>query len=152
MEVLSIRPTLVLRDYMHTPDAYTRVLQALRELTSDRLFIVFGCGGDRDRGKRPIMGRIAADLTDLAIITTDNPRSEDPLDICRDITEEMDPGSFEVILDREEAIDYTLREARPGDVVLLAGKGHETYQDVAGEHISFDEAAIVAARTGGAMQ
>lgn len=152
MEVLSSRPTLVLRDYMHTPDAYTRVLQALRELTSDRLFIVFGCGGDRDRGKRPIMGRIAANLTDLAIITTDNPRSEDPIDICRDITEGMDPGSYEVILDREEAIDFTLREARPGDVVLLAGKGHETYQDVAGEHISFDEAAIVAARTRGAMR
>lgn len=98
------------------------------------------------------MGRIAADLTDVAIITTDNPRSEDPRDICRDITEGMDPNSYEVILDREEAIDFTLREARQGDVVLLAGKGHETYQDIAGEHIAFDEAAIVAARTSGAVR
>jgi len=152
MEVLSSQPPLVLRDYMHTPDAFTRVLQALRALTSDRLFIVFGCGGDRDRGKRAIMGRIAAESSDLAIITTDNPRSEDPADICRDITAGMDPGSYEVILDREEAIDFALREARPGDVVLLAGKGHETYQDVAGERIPFDEAAIVAARTGGAVR
>ncbi len=144
MEALSRRPVLVLRDYMHTPDAYTRVLDALRELTTGRLFIVFGCGGDRDRGKRPLMGRIAGELADLAVITTDNPRTEDPVDICHDIVEDMPTGSYRVILDREEAIHFTLGEASPGDVVLLAGKGHETYQDIAGERVPFDEAAVVA--------
>jgi UDP-N-acetylmuramoyl-L-alanyl-D-glutamate--2,6-diaminopimelate ligase len=149
MEVLSERPVLVLRDYMHTPDAYTRVLETLAGLSEGALYILFGCGGDRDRGKRPMMGRIAARYSDLAIITTDNPRSEDPSDICADITRGMPPGSYKVVLDREEAIDFVLHEAEPGDVVVLAGKGHETYQDIAGERIPFDEAAIVRARTAG---
>ncbi|NNK48205.1 MAG: UDP-N-acetylmuramoyl-L-alanyl-D-glutamate--2,6-diaminopimelate ligase, partial [Gemmatimonadetes bacterium] len=149
MEILARRPTLVLRDYMHTPDAYARVLDTLSGLTAGRLYIVFGCGGDRDRGKRPLMGQIAARHTDLAIITTDNPRSEAPADICADITEGMPPGSYRVILDREEAIDFTLGLAGPGDVVVLAGKGHETYQDIRGERVPFDEAAIVRALTAG---
>ena len=145
MEVLSERPVLVLRDYMHTPDAYTRVLETLAGLAEGGLYIVFGCGGDRDRGKRSVMGQIAARYSDLAVITTDNPRSEDPSDICADITGGMPPGSYQVVLDREEAIDFVLGEAGPGDVVVLAGKGHETYQDIAGERIPFDEAAIVSA-------
>ncbi len=150
MEMLADEPVLVLRDYMHTPDAYTRVLQTLAsQAGSGRLFIVFGCGGDRDRAKRPLMGRIAAQYTDLAIITTDNPRSEDPSDICADITRDMPPDSYRIVLDREEAIDLVLREAVPGDIVLLAGKGHETYQDIAGQRVPFDEAAIVSARTVG---
>ena len=149
MEVLAKRPALVLRDYMHTPDAYTRVLETLAGLTEGNLYIVFGCGGDRDRAKRPVMGQIAARHTALAVITTDNPRSEDPADICADVVGGMPAGSYRVILDREEAIDFTLRQAGPGDVVVLAGKGHETYQDVAGQRIPFDEAAIVRARTVG---
>ena len=149
MEVLSERPALVLRDYMHTPDAYIRVLETLAGLTEGALYIVFGCGGDRDRGKRPLMGRIAAQYSELAVITTDNPRSEDPADICADITRGMPPGSYQIVLDREDAIDFVLHEAGPGDVVVLAGKGHETYQDIAGERIPFDEAAIVSARTAG---
>jgi UDP-N-acetylmuramoyl-L-alanyl-D-glutamate--2,6-diaminopimelate ligase len=149
MERLAERPALVLRDYMHTPDAYERVLGTLAALTSGKLYVVFGCGGDRDRAKRPVMGEIAARLTDLAVLTTDNPRSEDPAQICRDIAAGMPGGSFRVILDREQAIDFALDIARPGDVILLAGKGHETYQDIGGERIPFDEAAIVAARTGG---
>jgi len=132
---------------MHTPDAYERVLSTLRSLTDGQLLMVFGCGGDRDRAKRPVMGKIAARLTDMAILTTDNPRSEDPADICEDISRGMPEGSYRVILDREQAIGYALSVARPGDVVLLAGKGHETYQDVAGERIPFDEAGIVAALT-----
>jgi UDP-N-acetylmuramoyl-L-alanyl-D-glutamate--2,6-diaminopimelate ligase len=143
MEVLADGPVLVLRDYMHTPDAYTQVLKTLAGLADGRLYIVFGCGGDRDRAKRPVMGQIAARHADLAVITTDNPRSEDPAAICADITRGMPAGSFRVILDREEAIEFTLRKAEPGDVVLLAGKGHETYQDIAGERTPFDEAAIV---------
>ncbi len=149
MEVLSSADTLVLRDYMHTPDAYERVLRTLRGLVTGRLFIVFGCGGDRDRGKRPVMGRIAAELSDLAVITTDNPRSEAPLDICDDVTVDMPVGSYRVILDREEAIGFALGQAASGDIVVLAGKGHETYQEVAGERIPFDEADIVAGLTTG---
>ncbi len=145
MEVLAEGPVVVLRDYMHTPDAYTLVLGTLSELTAGRLTIVFGCGGDRDRGKRPLMGEIAARYTDLAVITTDNPRSEDPAAICADITAGMPGDSYEVVLDREEAIALAIERSGPGDVVLLAGKGHETYQDVAGEKIPFDEAAIVRA-------
>ncbi len=149
MEILSDGPVLVLRDYMHTPDAYTRVLSALAELSEGRLFVVFGCGGDRDRGKRPLMGELAARHTDLAVITTDNPRSEDPAAICADITAGMPDGSFRVILDREEAIQFAIGSASHGDVVVLAGKGHETYQDVAGEKIPFDEASIVRSLTVG---
>ncbi len=149
MEILANAPSLVLRDYMHTPDAYTRVLETLRGLTEGNLYIVFGCGGDRDRGKRPQMGQIAARLADMAVLTTDNPRSEDPSDICDDIARGMPADSYRVILDREEAIDFTLRAAEPGDVVVLAGKGHETYQDIAGERIPFDEATIVRVRTTG---
>ena len=149
MERLAERPALVLRDYMHTPDAYERVLGTLASLAPGKLYVVFGCGGDRDRAKRPAMGTIAARLTDLAVLTTDNPRSEDPAHICRDIAAGMPEGSYRVILDREEAIDHVLDIARPGDVILLAGKGHETYQDMGGERIPFDEAAIVAARTAG---
>ena len=95
------------------------------------------------------MGSIAGDLTDLALITTDNPRSEDPVDICRDVVRDMPSGSYRIVLDREEAIHQVLDTAEPGDVVLLAGKGHETYQEIAGERLPFDEAAIVAARLGG---
>jgi UDP-N-acetylmuramoyl-L-alanyl-D-glutamate--2,6-diaminopimelate ligase len=149
MEVLSERPVLVLRDYMHTPDAYIRVLETLAGLAEGALYIVFGCGGDRDRGKRPLMGRIAARYSELAVITTDNPRSEDPSDICADITRGMPAGSYQIVLDREEAIDFVLHQAGPGDVVVLAGKGHETYQDIAGERIPFDEATIVSAHTAG---
>jgi len=147
MEKLADHPVLVLRDYMHTPDAYERVLGTLGSLAEGRLYVVFGCGGDRDRAKRPVMGEIAARLTDLAILTTDNPRSEDPADICADISQGMPEGSYQVILDRKEAIGHVLGIARPGDVVLLAGKGHETYQDIAGQRIPFDEAGIVASLT-----
>ncbi len=139
---LGMEPGLV----AERPDAYTRVLETLAGLTEGNLYIVFGCGGDRDRGKRPVMGRIAARHTALAVITTDNPRSEDPSNICADVTRDMPAGSYRVILDREEAIDFALRESGSGDVVVLAGKGHETYQDIAGERIPFDEAAIVRAR------
>ena len=149
MEVLADLPVLVLRDYMHTPDAYTRVLRTLAGLAEGRLYIVFGCGGDRDRAKRPAMGQIAARHADLSVVTTDNPRSEDPAAICADITRGMPADSFRVILDREEAIEFTLGKAEPGDVVVLAGKGHETYQDIAGQRIPFDEAAIVRACTAG---
>ena len=146
LEMLSEHPT-VLRDYAHTPDALERALDAVRPFTRGRLITVFGCGGDRDRGKRPVMGRIAQERADVVIVTSDNPRTEDPERILDDIVAGMDPGArtAERIEDRHAAIERALRAADPEhDVVLLAGKGHETYQIRGTTKLPFDEKAIVA--------
>jgi UDP-N-acetylmuramoyl-L-alanyl-D-glutamate--2,6-diaminopimelate ligase len=143
MERIAEVPCVVLRDYAHTPDALERALTTLRPLTGGRLIVVFGCGGDRDRGKRAIMGRIAAELSDLAIATSDNPRTEDPGTIIDDIERGMGGMPHLRITDRLAAIHTALNEARRGDTVLLAGKGHETYQIIGTEKIPFDEREIV---------
>jgi UDP-N-acetylmuramoyl-L-alanyl-D-glutamate--2,6-diaminopimelate ligase len=143
MERLADTPFIVLRDYAHTPDAYQRVFSMLQPLVAGRLFILFGCGGERDKGKRPIMGRIAAEHADRVIVTSDNPRREDPEQIINDIVREMPAGSYDRIPDREEAIAAALRMARPGDTVLLVGKGHETYQVEGTTYRHFDERDIV---------
>jgi UDP-N-acetylmuramoyl-L-alanyl-D-glutamate--2,6-diaminopimelate ligase len=143
MELLTETPCVVLRDYAHTPDALERALATLRPLTSGRLVVVFGCGGDRDRGKRPLMGRIAAELADVAIVTSDNPRTEDPGAIIDDIEQGMGGVEHLRIPDRLTAIHTALDQARAGDTLLLAGKGHETYQVLGTEKVPFDERAIV---------
>ena len=134
----------VLRDYAHTPDALARVLRTLRPVTQGRLITLFGAGGDRDRGKRPEMGAVAQQLADVAIVTSDNPRTENPDAIIDEITAGMRTGEFVRIVNRREAIAVALEMARPGDVVLLAGKGHETYQVIGRQQIDFDERTIVA--------
>lgn len=149
MEVLRREPSLVLRDYAHTPDSFERVLGSLRRRTPGRLFLVFGAGGDRDPGKRPIMGRIASEHCDLTFLTTDNPRSEDPAEIARQTAAEMDPARYEIQLDRERAIARALEAAGPDDVVVLLGKGHETYQIVGDRKLPFDEREIVGRLTAG---
>ena len=136
------RPT-VLRDYAHTPDALERALDAVRPFTPGALIVVFGCGGDRDRGKRPEMGRIAEAGADLAIVTSDNPRTEDPERILDDIEAGMTLGHHERIEDRRAAIARAIAGAGPDDVILLAGKGHETYQIRGTVKYPFDERAIV---------
>jgi len=141
LEIINDQPT-VLRDYAHTPDALERAIAAVRPFTAGRLIVLFGCGGDRDRGKRPEMGRIAQRDADVAIVTSDNPRTEDPARILDDIEAGMD-GAHERIEDRREAIARALALAGAGDVILLAGKGHETYQIRGTEKHSFDERAIV---------
>jgi UDP-N-acetylmuramoyl-L-alanyl-D-glutamate--2,6-diaminopimelate ligase len=148
MERVSDTPCIVLRDYAHTPDALERALATLRPLTTGRVIVVFGCGGDRDRGKRPIMGRIATEGADLAIATSDNPRTEDPEAIIDDIEQGMGGVPHLRIVDRLAAIHAALNEARAGDTLLLAGKGHETYQVLGTERVPFDERAIVRAATG----
>jgi UDP-N-acetylmuramoyl-L-alanyl-D-glutamate--2,6-diaminopimelate ligase len=143
MERLTDIPAVVLRDYAHTPDALERALAALRPLTPGRLIVVFGCGGDRDRGKRPVMGRIAATLADRAIVTSDNPRTEDPDAIIADVEQGMGEVPHERQVDRRAAIAIALDGAGPQDTVLLAGKGHETYQVIGTEKLPFDEATII---------
>jgi UDP-N-acetylmuramoyl-L-alanyl-D-glutamate--2,6-diaminopimelate ligase len=133
----------VLRDYAHTPDALERALSAVRPFATKRLIVVFGCGGDRDRGKRPVMGEIAARLADLAIVTSDNPRTEDPEKILDDIEAGMGARVHERVEDRHEAIARALEIARADDVVVLAGKGHETYQVRGTTKYPFDEKLIV---------
>jgi UDP-N-acetylmuramoyl-L-alanyl-D-glutamate--2,6-diaminopimelate ligase len=117
-------------DYAHTPDALKNVLEIAREFTENRLISVFGCGGDRDRTKRPKMGKISEQIADFSIVTSDNPRSEDPMEIINEIVMGMskDSGKYTVNPDREEAIAKAITMAKPGDTVIIAGKGHETYQ------------------------
>ncbi|MBM3270783.1 MAG: UDP-N-acetylmuramoyl-L-alanyl-D-glutamate--2,6-diaminopimelate ligase [Candidatus Sericytochromatia bacterium] len=134
-------PFAVMVDYAHTPDGLENVLRAARDFTRGRLIAVFGCGGDRDRTKRPIMGRLASDLADLAVVTSDNPRTEDPHVIIAEIRAGM-TGEYKVLPDRAEAIRFAVREARPGDTVLLAGKGHEPYQIVGTRRLAFDDREV----------
>jgi UDP-N-acetylmuramoyl-L-alanyl-D-glutamate--2,6-diaminopimelate ligase len=142
LERLVDEPFVVLRDYAHTPDALERALKTLRPITRGRMIVLFGAGGDRDRGKRPLMGAIAGSNADVVIVTSDNPRTEDPDSIIDEIVAGV-PGEYVRITDRRAAIASALTMAGPDDVVLLAGKGHETYQILGREKVSFDERAIV---------
>ena len=143
-------------DYAHTPDALERALETLQKARGGRLIVVFGCGGDRDRGKRPEMGKVASAGSDLAVITSDNPRTEDPLRIVEEIEKGVDPQrrkkykapllssgweapGYLVIPDRREAIRAAIGAARGGDIVLIAGKGHEDYQILGMEKVPFDD-------------
>ncbi|MGI6150749.1 MAG: UDP-N-acetylmuramoyl-L-alanyl-D-glutamate--2,6-diaminopimelate ligase [Christensenellales bacterium] len=136
----------VLLDYAHTPDALENVLKTVRGFTKNRLIVLFGCGGDRDRAKRPIMGEVAGRYADFCIITSDNPRSEDPQAIMRSIEEGVARSGCEYVMieSRYEAIKKSLEMGAPGDVIVLAGKGHETYQEINGIKNHFDEKEIVA--------
>ena len=140
------KPYTVLIDYAHTPDGLENVLSSVRGYCKGRLIAVFGCGGDRDPIKRPIMGRIGTELADIAVITSDNPRTEDPMAIIRDICVGADETGkhYEVICDRRQAIEYALTIGREEDIIILAGKGHETYQEICGVKHHLDEREEVA--------
>lgn len=131
-------------DYAHTPDALARVLKTVRSMTNGRVICVFGCGGDRDRAKRPLMGQAAAELADLVVVTSDNPRSEDPQIIISEILRGMGTGEQIVEPDRREAIRKALLTARQTDVVIICGKGHENYQIVGDERLYFDDREVAA--------
>lgn len=148
MERLATSPCVILRDYAHTSDAFQRVLATLRPLTPGRLMILFGCGGDRDRGKRPLMGRAAAEGADLVFLAPDNPRTEDPDRIIDDIVAGMGGAQYLRYDDRRRAIEAAIGMAQPGDTLLLAGKGHETYQIIGTVKHPFDERGIVQGLTG----
>jgi UDP-N-acetylmuramoyl-L-alanyl-D-glutamate--2,6-diaminopimelate ligase len=129
-------------DYAHTPDALANVLKTLRELQPQRLIAVFGCGGDRDRQKRPLMAAMADRLADYSIITSDNPRKEDPAAIVAEVEKGFQSNRFETIVDRSQAINRAVALARPRDIVLIAGKGHENYQEFGDHTIPFDDIQV----------
>jgi UDP-N-acetylmuramyl tripeptide synthase len=150
-------------DFAHSPDALANVLQTMRRLTPGRLIVIFGCGGDRDRGKRPLMGKVAGSLADVVVLTSDNPRSERAEAILRDVEAGLWETSlprlrleallqreamqgYDVVLSRREAIRETIRHALPGDVVLICGKGHETYQITPEGRFFFDDRLEAAAQ------
>lgn len=133
-------------DYAHTPDALEVAitsLQSLKNETSGRIVTLFGCGGNRDKAKRPIMGRIASNLSDYCVLTTDNPRNEDPLEIIKDIKSGINKDNYKVIANRKEAITETILSSSQNDIILIAGKGHEEYQEIMGEKIDFSDKEIV---------
>jgi UDP-N-acetylmuramoyl-L-alanyl-D-glutamate--2,6-diaminopimelate ligase len=129
-------------DYAHTPDALQNVLKTLHELEPGRLIVVFGCGGDRDRQKRPLMGEIVDRNADYAIITSDNPRKEDPGAIIDEIEKGVHSSRYEKMIDRTEAISRAISLAQPRDIVLIAGKGHENYQEFADHTVPFDDIQV----------
>ncbi|MDQ6622239.1 MAG: UDP-N-acetylmuramoyl-L-alanyl-D-glutamate--2,6-diaminopimelate ligase, partial [Verrucomicrobiota bacterium] len=129
-------------DYAHTPDALLNVLKTLRELSPRKLIVVFGCGGDRDRQKRPLMAAVADQNADFSIITSDNPRKEDPDAIIADAEKGMRSDRYEKVTDRAAAIARAIALAQPRDIVLIAGKGHEAYQEFADHTVPFDDVQI----------
>ncbi|MGZ8252925.1 MAG: glutamate ligase domain-containing protein, partial [Methylophilaceae bacterium] len=134
---------LVVIDYAHTPDALENVLGTLREQVKGRLVCVFGCGGDRDAGKRPLMGEVASRLADQVIITSDNPRSENPANIIAAVVTGVRNDAYCIEADRERAINDAVISAAAGDIVLVAGKGHEEYQEIAGVKHPFSDRQVV---------
>jgi UDP-N-acetylmuramoyl-L-alanyl-D-glutamate--2,6-diaminopimelate ligase len=141
------QPYLVIIDYAHTEDALRQLLKTVRPYTRNKLIVLFGCGGERDRGKRPLMGKAAGELADIVILTSDNPRSEDPQVILNDIrggVEESGNRNYKIFMDRKDAIAEAIRMAKSGDTLVLAGKGHENYQIIGSEKLHFDEREILA--------
>ena len=139
------RDFTILIDYAHTPDGLVNVLNTMRAVSDGRIVVLFGCGGDRDKTKRPLMGKVCAEIADLCIVTSDNPRSENPTEIISDILEGMKgcKTKKKVIENRYDAIKYAIENARSGDIIILAGKGHETYQILNEGTIHFDEREVV---------
>lgn len=136
------QPFAVIVDYAHTPDSLENVLNTIRQFAKKKVFVVVGCGGDRDRMKRPIMAQIASDLASNPIFTSDNPRSEDPREILKDMEQGAKGKAYQVIEDRKAAIFYAVQKAEPGDIILIAGKGHETYQQIGKNIYPFDDRII----------
>lgn len=139
------RELTIMIDYAHSPESLENILNAVKSYTRGRLISVFGCGGDRDSGKRPLMGEISGRIADYTFITSDNPRTEDPEKIVKQIEEGMKKtnGKYEVVVDRTEAIEKAIKMANKRDIIVLAGKGHEPYQEINGEKFPFDERIIV---------
>jgi len=142
MPVDTGQPFGVYVDFAHTPDALERLCQSAREMTKGKVLVLFGCGGDRDKGKRPLMGEATTTNADYVVVTSDNPRSESVDDIIKDIKPGLKKKNYKIIPDRKEAIVHIINEAETGDVVLLAGKGIENYQEINGKRFPFDDNVV----------
>ena len=142
-ETIKVKDSFAVIDYAHTPDAVEKIIEAYNKLKKGKLYTIVGCGGDRDKTKRPIMGNIACKLSDYCIFTSDNPRTEDPLLILKDITNDLEYNNFLVIPDRKEAIIKALKKLKKDDILLILGKGHENYQIIGHTKHHFDDAEIV---------
>ncbi len=126
-------------DYAHTPDAVEKIIKTFNTNKNNRLITIIGCGGNRDKTKRPIIGNIATELSDYVIFTSDNPRNEEPMEIINNIISNIKKNNYQVIVDRREAISKTIEMMEPNDIILLLGKGHETYQEINGKKYHFDD-------------
>src|SRR5699024_6071573 len=135
----------VIVDYAHTPDSLETVLETIKGFAEKNIYVVVGTGGDRDRTKRPLMAEVAAKYSDLATFTSDNPRTEDPAAILADMTYTLTYANYTVIENRKETIFYAIDKAKAGDIVLIAGKGHETYQEIHGVRYDFDDRSVAKA-------
>ncbi len=135
----------VIVDYAHTPDSLENVLKTVQDFANNEIRVVVGCGGDRDKTKRPIMGEIAVKYADETIFTSDNPRTEDPNTILQEMTAGLDQDQYRLIVDRSEAIHYAMKQAKTNDIIVIAGKGHETYQEVGRERTHFDDREVARA-------
>ena len=133
----------IILDYAHTPDALENILKTVREFTKGRLISVFGCGGDRDKTKRAIMGKIGTELSDISVITSDNPRTEEPMQIIKDVAHGIEKDNYEIVENRRDAIKRAMEIASPGDIIVIAGKGHEDYQVLKEKTIHFDEREVI---------
>ena len=142
-ETYKVNHAYAIVDYAHTPDAVEKVITAYNELKKGKVITIIGCGGDRDPKKRPIMGSIATELSDYVIFSNDNPRTENPEDIMKDILEGVKKDNYEVILDRREAIKHGIDIMKPNDILLILGKGHENYQIIGKTKIHLDDAEEV---------
>ena len=144
--VPNMRGYTIIVDYAHTPDSLENIIKACKAYTKGNVICVFGCGGDRDTAKRPMMGEISGRLASYTVITTDNPRTEEPEAIVKQIEDgiKKTKGKYKIIVDREKAIEHALRKATKNDLVLVAGKGHETYQEINGVKHHFDDREVIA--------
>jgi UDP-N-acetylmuramoyl-L-alanyl-D-glutamate--2,6-diaminopimelate ligase len=137
--IVSAKDKSIIIDFAHTDDGLKNAISSIREFAKGRIITVFGCGGDRDKSKRPLMGEVATELSDFCIITTDNPRSENPIDIINDVKSGIKKNNYEVFLKRKEAIRYALSLAKKDDIVFIAGKGAEQYQEIGGIKYAYND-------------
>ncbi len=143
MEVINYKTNKIIIDYAHTPDALQNVINTSLELTDGHVYVIIGCGGNRDKGKRKMMGLIATDMAYYTIFTSDNPRDEDPLDIIKDMTSNLDKDNYQIEVNRENAIKKGIQLLNNNDILLVLGKGHEKYQIIGNERLPFDDKQIV---------
>ena len=143
MEKIKLPLGLVVIDYAHTPDAVAKAIKAIKELAKGKVYTIIGCGGNRDKKKRPLMGRIATELSDYVIFTSDNPRKEDPLAIINDIVQNLDNKNYEIEENREKALFKGVQKLSKNDILLVLGKGHEDYQIIGDDKIHFSDKEMI---------